>query len=59
MWRRKATASAFRCSFCGKTKDQVTHLVAGPHGVYICEACVQCCQQVIDKEREKQPVSPR
>jgi hypothetical protein len=35
-----------RCSFCGKSKDQVTTLVAGP-GVYICDRCVALCNQVI------------
>lgn len=43
MWRRKAIAPVFRCSFCGKTKDQVEHLVAGPHRVYMCKSCVECC----------------
>ncbi len=31
MWRRKATAPVLRCSFCGEPKEQVGHLVAGPH----------------------------
>lgn len=35
-----------RCSFCGKSKNQVTKLVAGP-GVYICDRCVALCNQVI------------
>ncbi len=59
MWHRKATSSSFRCSFCHKSKDQVEHLLAGPQGVYICNTCVDCCQQVMQKEREKQPVPPR
>ncbi len=59
MWHRKATSSSFRCSFCHKSKDQVEHLLAGPQGVYMCNTCVDCCQQVMQKEREKQPVPPR
>jgi ATP-dependent Clp protease ATP-binding subunit ClpX len=35
-----------KCSFCGKSEKEVTKLVAGP-GVYICDACVELCNQVI------------
>ena len=35
-----------RCSFCGKGSDQVRRLVAGP-GVYICDACVELCNEVL------------
>ena len=38
-----------RCSFCGKRPDQVSRLVAGP-GVYICDRCVQLCNEVIANE---------
>ena len=58
MWRRKTTSSPFRCSFCHKPKDQVEQLLAGPWGVYICNTCVECCQQIMQKEREKQPGPP-
>ncbi|MCF6514899.1 ATP-dependent Clp protease ATP-binding subunit ClpX [Lactobacillus sp. S2-2] len=37
------------CSFCGKTQDQVKKIVAGP-GVYICNECIELCQQIIDEE---------
>lgn len=37
------------CSFCGKTKAEVRKLIAGP-GVYICDACVGVCKNVLDKE---------
>lgn len=59
MWHRKATSSSLRCSCCHKSKDQVEHLLAGPQGVSICNTCVDCSHQVIQKEREKQPASPR
>jgi ribosomal protein L37AE/L43A len=36
----------FRCSFCGKRRDQVRRLIAGP-SVYICDACVTLCNQII------------
>lgn len=40
-----------KCSFCGKTQDQVRRLVAGP-GVYICDECIELCQEIIDEEFE-------
>ncbi|HOX28956.1 MAG TPA: ATP-dependent Clp protease ATP-binding subunit ClpX [bacterium] len=38
-----------RCSFCGKSQDQVKKLVAGP-GVYICEECIDLCNEIIEEE---------
>ncbi len=38
-----------RCSFCQKTQNQVDKLIAGP-GVYICDECVELCQNIIDDE---------
>jgi ATP-dependent Clp protease ATP-binding subunit ClpX len=58
MWHRKATSSSFRYSFCHKPKDQVEQLLAGPQGVYICNTCVDCCQQVMQKERREAASSP-
>ena len=39
-----------RCSFCGKTDDQVKKLIAGPNGTYICDECVGICAEIIDEE---------
>ena len=39
-----------RCSFCGKTQDEVGKLIAGPGGVYICNECVEVCNDIIDSE---------
>lgn len=36
-----------RCSFCGKGKDEVQHIIAGP-GVYICDECVELCHTIIE-----------
>ncbi|MCR5482594.1 MAG: ATP-dependent Clp protease ATP-binding subunit ClpX [Clostridia bacterium] len=38
-----------KCSFCGKSQDQVRRLIAGP-GVYICDECVELCQDIINDE---------
>lgn len=39
-----------RCSFCGKTKDQVRKLIAGPEGVFICDECIEVCTDIISDE---------
>ncbi|NLC50689.1 MAG: ATP-dependent Clp protease ATP-binding subunit ClpX [Firmicutes bacterium] len=38
-----------KCSFCGKTQEQVQKLVAGP-GVYICDECIELCNEIIEEE---------
>lgn len=38
-----------KCSFCGKNQEQVSRLIAGP-GVYICNECIELCQEIIDEE---------
>ncbi|MEG1473258.1 MAG: ATP-dependent Clp protease ATP-binding subunit ClpX [Christensenella sp.] len=38
-----------KCTFCGKTQDEVRRLVAGP-GVYICDECVELCREIIEEE---------
>ena len=45
----KKDESRLKCSFCGKTQDQVRKLIAGP-GVYICEQCVDLCNEIIEDE---------
>lgn len=40
-----------KCSFCGKTQEQVKRLVAGP-GVYICDECIELCSEIIGEEFE-------
>jgi ATP-dependent Clp protease ATP-binding subunit ClpX len=41
--------SYLRCSFCGKSSEQVRKLIAGP-GVYICDECVELCNDILDEE---------
>ena len=40
-----------RCSFCGKSQDEVRKLVAGPK-VYICDECIELCNDILAEERE-------
>ncbi len=42
---------AVRCSFCGKTQEQVDKLIAGP-GVYICDECIELCMGIIDENAD-------
>lgn len=39
-----------RCSFCGKTQDQVRKLIAGSNNVYICDECIDLCGEILEEE---------
>ncbi|MEO1134425.1 MAG: ClpX C4-type zinc finger protein, partial [Cyanobacteria bacterium J06639_1] len=41
--------SHLKCSFCGKSQEQVRKLIAGP-GVYICDECVDLCNEILEEE---------
>ena len=43
-----------RCSFCGKSQEQVRKLIAGPGGAYICDECVDICAEIIEEELEEE-----
>jgi ATP-dependent Clp protease ATP-binding subunit ClpX len=43
--------ATYRCSFCGKSQDQVQRLIAGPGGVYICDECIDLCREIIEEEQ--------
>ncbi len=45
------TPEQLKCSFCGKNQRQVRKLIAGP-GVYICDECIDLCNEIIDEELE-------
>jgi len=59
MSQRGGRPHVYRCSFCGKGQAEVRRLIAGPHGVYICDGCVQLCYEVIQEdlggEQRQQP----
>ncbi len=51
MANTKGTRMTYRCSFCGKSQDQVQRLIAGPGGVYICDECIDLCREIIEEEQ--------
>jgi ATP-dependent Clp protease ATP-binding subunit ClpX len=48
------TKVPYRCSFCGKSQEQVRKLIAG-QGVYICDECINLCQEIIEEEMLETP----
>ena len=59
MARSRSNRASYRCSFCGKTQDQVRRLISGSAGVYICNECVNLCRDIIDEEQTRAPKSAR
>ena len=51
----KINDTKVRCSFCGKTEDQVRKLIAGPQGAYICDECIGICSEIIEEEFQEVP----
>ncbi|GEL13070.1 ATP-dependent protease ATP-binding protein ClpX [Lapidilactobacillus concavus DSM 17758] len=49
MFDNMQTSGTVKCSFCGKTQDQVKKIIAGP-GVYICNECIDLCKDILDDE---------
>jgi ATP-dependent Clp protease ATP-binding subunit ClpX len=54
----KTYDSHLKCSFCGKSQEQVRKLIAGP-GVYICDECVDLCNEILDEELFDSAGSPQ
>ncbi|EYT64523.1 ATP-dependent protease [Dietzia sp. UCD-THP] len=51
MARVGESGDLLKCSFCGKSQKQVKKLIAGP-GVYICDECIELCNEIIESEVE-------
>lgn len=49
MYKFNEEKGQLKCSFCGKSQEQVRKLVAGP-GVYICDECIELCNEIIEEE---------
>ena len=60
MARQSKSDANLRCSFCGKSRDQVRKLIAGPT-VYICDECVGLCNEIIseDWQESRQEISTK
>ena len=41
-----------RCSFCGKSQEQVRKMIAGSGNVYICDECIELCSEILEEELE-------
>ena len=52
------TDDKIRCSFCGKTQDQVRKLIAGTNNVYICDDCIELCSEILEEEFADQEKGP-
>ena len=50
MANRIDDSKKFRCSFCGKTKNQVRRLIAGHDGAFICDECIDTCAEILEEE---------
>ncbi|HXG42557.1 MAG TPA: ATP-dependent Clp protease ATP-binding subunit ClpX [Dehalococcoidia bacterium] len=50
MPQRGGRSYSYHCSFCGKGQQEVRRLIAGPNGVYICDECVQLCNEIIRED---------
>lgn len=42
------------CSFCGRPKERVNRLIAGPSGIYICDECIEICREIMKEESAKE-----
>ncbi len=49
MFKFNEEKGQLKCSFCGKSQEQVRKLVAGP-GVYICDECIELCTEIVEEE---------
>ena len=52
MNKDNAHGSLFHCTFCGKNERQVTKLIAGPNGIFICDECVDLCNEILEEEEQ-------
>lgn len=52
------TTRDHRCSFCGRTQQDVERLIAGPDGIFICNYCVQLCYSLLQEEDEDDAPNP-
>ena len=49
MAKKSTPTGNYRCSFCGKSQEEVKKLIAGP-SVYICDECIELCNEIMVEE---------
>ena len=54
----KDSNKLLHCSFCGKNQNEVNKLIAGP-SVFICDECVELCNEIIKEEQEEKSLQSR
>jgi ATP-dependent Clp protease ATP-binding subunit ClpX len=54
----RRTDDTLRCSFCGKSQNEVKKLIAGPT-VYICNECIDICNEIITDDQQAESVATR
>jgi len=54
----RRTDDTLRCSFCGKSQNEVKKLIAGPT-VYICNECIDICNEIITDDQQAEAVASR
>jgi thiamine-phosphate pyrophosphorylase len=60
MFRKRDQPHTYRCSFCGKSQQDVRRMVAGPGEVFICDECIALCGEIVrEEERGQQPTAAR
>ena len=50
----KSDNQQLKCSFCGKSKELTQRLIAGPNGIYICDECIEVCNQIMQEDGQKE-----
>ncbi len=48
----KMAGNDVHCSFCGKSQRQVRKLIAGPNDIFICDECIEICEDILEEELE-------
>src|SRR5690348_3607696 len=60
MFRKRDQPHTYRCSFCGKSQQDVRRMVAGPGEVFICDECIALCGEIVrEEERGQHPTAAR
>lgn len=49
----KPSGKGMKCSFCGRSQDEVEKLIAGPPGIFICGECVKMCSGILEETAEE------